>query len=142
MNTTNIATKYAVTTPKTSIELDWKKETVYFWRKYQMIDGTNYALFLKKDDISVLVNAPFDLIYAKRADKKDIPALQMHEIAQSLPLWITYKGEFYQLSGNKYVAPNDIIFEVPIKNYHFAEAYALLYIKLREAGLLKEVQDA
>lgn len=133
------AIKYGIPMPETCKELDWKKQTLFYWARDTKLD---------LDWIIV----PFEL-YCTETNKNlsarydIIPAPQMHEIAMELPKTIYYKETTFYLdliildSFEQYLKYNDeyykkSVFEIEIKIFHYADAYAQMFLKLKELNLL------
>jgi hypothetical protein len=168
--TTEIAIKFGVATPETSEELQWEEETFFRWfhptkgvfflctsTSYINSDGQKRYVLSDVKNGNQISNTTF--VYGT-------PAPQMHEIAKHLPVFIMNDTGKKYIAGEKIGQPiiyrnflcygfngNQIAelyystqydeeeYSVEIGNHHYAEAYAQMFIKLREAGLLeKEVQ--
>jgi hypothetical protein len=90
-------------------------------------------------EILTILGKDTSSIYVQDYSEIDgIPAPQMQEIAPLLPpkIWfITNEIEFFHY--NNYIGYDTYnqIFEVLINDHHYAQAYAELYIKLREEGI-------
>jgi hypothetical protein len=146
ININEVAKRFGVPLLKTCQELDWQSETLFYWD----ISDTNEIRLRYANTV------PQD------ANKNDfVPAPQMHEITPLLPIEIYRNSKIkklgidsniYQIfeiygggricyNGNKENddrATTDIITvaEVVIINYHFAEAYAELYLQLKGKELI------
>jgi hypothetical protein len=137
------ATYFGVCTFETAKELDWHKETLFCYVKIRECDVVMFTHDAQTGGYDY-INAP-----------------QMHEIAKELPVrleedfkWGVRKSDLFSNATQiafslMYIAQNGLDSKKTMKflivneNHHYAEAYALLYIKLREAGLLeKEVDNA
>lgn len=179
MNTTEIARKYGVPTPKICIKLDWKGKTSFYWLKVKK----NYPS--KKDSWQFLLAFKAGnefVIKGKTQFYTDIiknytfvyHAPQMQEIAALLPthFYLTekqakliakknqfekvylecnliyntsYSNEiYYSIMVDKINCSNSNfqgseifrISESIIQDFHFAEAYSELYLKLKQEGLI------
>lgn len=153
-----IAINYGVATYETSQNLQWAKPTNFYWCKSYY--GSMVVRTLREVDFLCEK-------YGKNYIKIVCEAPQMHEIAQRLPYFFeldnnifldlcydkTYicyiKVEIYMKDDKLVVNPifdennSHIIYSSTIRNHHYAEAYASLYLKLKEAGLLeKEANNA
>jgi hypothetical protein len=147
MTSNETAILYGVPTPETAEILDWENPTIWIWVKRTTESEWELILFDKHESW-------FDKI---------LYAPQMHEIARELPqtLPCTYGYDVataeitlhrfdeicYTVNG-EYIYW-EALYDNPIEygdseaainfNYlHLAEGYSQLYIKLREAGLLKK----
>ena len=153
MNNTNeikeLSIRYGVPIPDTCKQLDWKEPTLLCWVYQQPYDGYT-SDFWKCTLVSWAVESGNDYILAP----------QMHEIAIFLPIYIVYKTKntirkFYPDKKNEafiniYTNPETSVSHLSyanilngatplyqnITNNHFAEAYAQMYLKLKQANLL------
>lgn len=141
-----IAIKYGVPTPETCKALKWKEPTFFRWFDntlctYENWDTRHVLRCVKTANVVCDMTFPEIGIYAP----------QMHEIAQRLPNVINIPKHNYvggcpfllcnenkqlHYHNNHHTSGFDLI--VDIQNYHYAEAYASLHLKLKQAGLLPE----
>lgn len=160
-NNQETAIKFGVVLPETAKQLDWQEPTTFYWVKYKgnyeivialkkNVFNVHFAFFLERPQ-----SANNDYFHSEKLEDF-IPAPTMQEIARELPNVINIPKHNYiggcpfRLCNENYQLfyhndHNSIGFDttVSIKNYHFAQAYAELFLKIRNAGLLKkEEQDA
>ncbi len=145
MSNLETATKYGVATYETSKILDWQKETLFCYAESEKLG----VILIPTDDA---MNCGYEFILAP----------QMHEIAPFLRVCFHYKREEdkhslcyvlqqYNFSRVGYFADNwgtcVSVFGLDIQApyiggayplYNTAEAYAKLFIKLRDAGFLEK----
>lgn len=120
-----------VATYETCVVLDWNKTKLYWCKNY-------YGSLLVKTLQEVR------LLCEKHGENYLIvlcEAPQMHEIAQQLPDSVDDFGLIQHTTAVFYLPlcfPNSEGNYVDVKNHHYAQAYAELYIKLRDVGLLKK----
>lgn len=143
-NNTELAIKFGVPTFKTCEKLDWKEETLFTWYS---VEGKQFLALTTELKNSNLYE---DVFYA---------APQMHEIAAVLPklLYLSdqiegllYQGKrtyplimkaisqervslSYFLDGEGFSSSIGVVYEED----NYAEAYAKLYLLLKEKQLLK-----
>jgi hypothetical protein len=147
------AIEYGVPMPETCVQIDWQGQTFFFWLK--SISGKWYLVNKAKKPFSnIICYHEANILQIEKSLILDwvivVPAPQMHDIAPLLPKIVinneltTYYIDLVTLdSGNQYLRYNTekgICYKelkVEIKNHHYAQAYAELYIKLKNEGLLK-----
>lgn len=150
---TNNRYKIDVPTLETCKELDFKNPTYFVW-----FDNFLCRDVFKIDDemvgVSILssTHKENDYVYGREC-VSICNAPQISEIMPFLPEIIKYEGvhnSFYSILGGlgyMRLFCEGHYFPVPelshlVLNNHYAEAYAQVYLKLRNAGLLrKEVKD-
>lgn len=128
---------------ETCKKLNWQGETFFFWCfDYSNSDWNICYYDLQAGSYKSITNNK-SIICNDDVDENPeyvIPAPQIQEIAPLLPpkiYYITDSAEFFHINDNiGYDDDRDGLFEVQIKNFHFAQAYAELYIALREAGII------
>lgn len=141
MTSSETTIKYGVSTRETSIELDWKNETLFHWLGEHLCARLHYNDIVKE---WIAYDVETDIMLHSKNKSGFIPAPQMHEIARELPAdFYTDCGQhiFYELNnriGYGLHIKQGKVESTTIRNHHYAEAYAKLHIKLREAGLLKK----
>lgn len=130
-NNQELAIKFGVPMFETCEKLDWKKETLFTWYS---VEGKHYLILTEEFKNSKLYE---DISY---------PAPQMHEIAPYLPQHIEKlvkcslnlhyyaTGIYlqYDFGGNI-----EVLFSIKVIENNYAEAYAKLYLLLKENQLLK-----
>lgn len=140
MTTKEIAILRGVVIPETCIELNWRWQTNLCWVK----NNENEFIVIEASDREYWV-----------CNEKDvcINAPQMHEIVSRLPSKLRFNNEmmyldllsapyhnqscfFLQYTGGE--SKKDYFTSMRIDDFHFAEAYAQLYIKLKKENLLDE----
>ena len=138
-----IAKKYGVPLPETCIELkgninfykslnnlypeiDLHPKTVYYWYR---VKNTN-KWFLDTDFTSEQTHGGYS-----PSDVEVLPAPQMHEIVVYLNFDVDKLGNTI---GKLNIDSNGIGFEcsTEIHDHHYAQAYAELYLKLKQQNLL------
>lgn len=140
MNTKETAIKKGVPIPETCKELNWQEETMFYW----IVDKNKNFVLVDFNELKQLDCPNF------------IPAPQMHEIATHLPQKLGYYYDetqkrvrhhikfeegyvveigIFQNKGYT-VLGYDIFFSVVLNNNHFAQAYAELYLRLKNLNLL------
>lgn len=135
MTTAEIAAQYGVPLPETCKELNWQKETLFWWVHEQ------------KEDIFKVVTSSFKKSFEnlKMQSETNVfiaPAPQMHEIAKLLPERIQKSTLYYIATLNSIAylrSPilGDIVeLESKVKNQNYAQAYAELYLQLKSKNLL------
>lgn len=137
MNTQErIAIKYGVPMPETCKELNWQQGTIFSWIENE----EGYVLVDYKE-------------WEKLGSPRYIPAPQMHEIVSLLPPKIEgflepmyldlvsapYHNKscfFLQYTGVK--SKKDYFTSLRIDDFHFAQPYAELYLKLKNEVIISK----
>lgn len=140
MNTQKIAILKGVPMPETSMKLDWQGETNFYWHKPKIEDPFfEWQLSYGRPDVFN------DFVDNNCVEIDIIPAPQMHEIAPMLPEKIKNEKEGVLRFGMSHIAISYIVFydnfpkeTIRIKNNHYAEACAELYLKLKNEGILSK----
>lgn len=155
--TIETAVKFGVCLPETAKELNWQTETIYCYAYPPMCKATlmqtqdaftcGYDCDFAPQMHEIACEMPFHIL-------RDINKRKTGYREHLKPYFLLSKtispkniqgeavcvlGYFYPEYRNEY---EDMSVYVYFNSYHYAEAYAKLYIKLREAGLLgKEVTN-
>jgi hypothetical protein len=145
MTTAEIVSKYGIPIPETCEKLDWQDKTILHYVK--SYSGLLYVCF--KDNKNRYIEAfTGDMILSFVSV---FPAPQMHEIMSLLPPKIEgflepmyldlvsapYHNKscfFLQYTGVK--SKKDYFTSMRIDDFHFAQEYAELYLKLKNEGLI------
>lgn len=145
MTIKEIALNYDVPMPETCQKLDWKKETLFYWIKHK--DWKEWHIkFYKEIQITLL---------EYKGEYKVLPAPNAQELFEALPESIKYENEdpeiglieWYLSITKQFVCyecsyenfsetTRDIVFDIKIQNNNLTQAFAEMYILLREKGLL------
>ena len=141
MTTAEVAAQYGVPLPETCKELNWENiDTNFFWL---VCNNTQRALLhiIQENRFGEKCYHPVNNGFAHNKFKV-YPAPQMHEIAKLLPeKLLNYKGyESVEFCENEKVMGYGILnrfLATEIKNHHYAQAYAEMYLKLKTLNLLK-----
>lgn len=132
------ATSYGVPMPETCKELDWQGETLFCW-----VENTKGEIIIWQNSVFDYMLVASDKYGSNVIDKpkKLCNAPQMHEIVVRLPeKLVNYEGyesvDFCE--SNKKIGYGVInrFFSTEIENNHYAEAYAQMYLKLKEVKLI------
>lgn len=173
MNTQEIAIKYGVPMPETSMKLDWQGETNFYWGYFRysqeptgndliprllyyvgVEDGKKQFIVVKECHhlLNLIGVQSWERINPDERDYEIYPAPQMHEIAPLLPPKIEgflepmyldlvsapYHNKscfFLQYTGVK--SKKDYFTSMRIDDFHFAQPYAELYLKLKNEGIIR-----
>lgn len=149
-----IAIEAGVPMPETSVKLNWQTKTKYYWIHIRKDNVWTWFLSFRIDDNLFVIKKNGEIEeYSFGFFEHQIPAPQMHEIAPLLPFKFETnpignqeKGRFYHwFSSYSSIGYSnfplgtyleEIQLEQSIENNHYAQAYAELYISLREKRLL------
>jgi hypothetical protein len=124
MNTEEIAIRKGVANPETSQKLSLRIITNYEWYKSKKTSKFEAVTKLEK----LLLPNEIEWEWEWQCI-----APQMHEIAPLLPKWTMLGFDAIIVTKTE---KSIECFRVEIENNHYAEAYAQMYLKLKEANLI------
>lgn len=122
----NLPFRFGIPFPETSKELNWPNETWWAWEINSMSKKWHVSLYYKTA----------------------VPAPQVHEIAELLPKSFYWNESIHYLNlvtmddntqRLRYTTEGHTTdFEVPVNGNHLAQAYAEMYLKLKEEGICEK----
>jgi hypothetical protein len=126
MTTEQIAEKFGVALPETSVKLDWKHSTLFFWNEKKRLVILLGGFIKHEIDVLDGQKTPAKGVY--------IPAPQMNEIAPFLPVQYSITKGTTTIGIDLLYYPNGT--KIILECNNIAEAFAEFYLQLKEKGLL------